>query len=588
MFRIRTINNDIYPRDKAAIDQVKQILISHFPAVEPEKFDLIPEQLKNPLKYKFSVRIFVVENYSGLVKGFAMLYYAPDINFCFLDYIATSKEVMAGGIGSALYQKVREEAQELEALGLFFECLPDRPEFCADKETINDNKKRLKFYERFGARPIINTLYELPVKKSDTCPPHLVFDDLDRTEKIQGKELRRIIAAILERKYPDYCPPEYRKKVLDSIQEGPVERRPYIYLKSEPLAKTSEPIPHRRKIFLVVNDKHSIHHVRERGYVESPVRIESIRKEISKTGLFEEIKPQVFSEDHIRKVHSAGLVNYLIKVCENLRNGQSVYPYVFPIRNATKPPKDRSVAAGYYCIDTFTPINKNAFLAAKRAVDCVLTASQKLLQDHPLSYALVRPPGHHAEKKAFGGFCYFNNVAIAAHFLSEYGKVAILDIDYHHGNGQQDVFYHRNDVLTISIHGHPSFAYPYFTGFEDEKGVGDGIGFNANYPMPETCTTQVYQGTLAKALRKIKHYNPRFLLVSLGLDIAKGDPTGTWSVTAKDFYKNGLMIGEMKIPTLVVQEGGYKNLSLGVNARHFFKGLWDGRFSNQTANNHKK
>jgi acetoin utilization deacetylase AcuC-like enzyme len=228
-------------------------------------------------------------------------------------------------------------------------------------------------------------------------------------------------------------------------------------------------------------------------------------------------------------------VNYLKKVCEDLKPGQSVYPYVFPIRNATKPPKDRSVAAGYYCIDTFTPINKNAYLAAKRAVDCVLTASQKLLEEHPLSYALVRPPGHHSEKKVFGGFCYFNNVAVAANFLSEFGKVAILDIDYHHGNGQQDIFYHRNDVLTISIHGHPSFAYPYFTGFEDEKGIGDGAGFNVNYPLPETCTTRIYQDTLIKALKKIKTFNPRFLLVSLGFDIGKGDPTGTWSFNSTGF-----------------------------------------------------
>lgn len=588
MFRIRTITNDLYLRDKAAIEQVKQILVSHFPAVDTKKFDLIPDQLKNPLKYKFSVRVFVLENFGGFVKGFATLYYAPDINFCFLDYIATSKDVMAGGVGSALYERVREESKELGALGLFFECLPDHPALCQDAELINENKKRLKFYEKFGARPIINTLYELPVNESDTCPPLLVFDDLDRTEPLVGKTLKKIVAAILERKYPDYCPARYRQKVLNSIKDGPVDRRPFLYRKSDPAIINGADVPLRRKIYLVVNDKHSIHHVRERGYVESPVRIESIRKEINKTGLFEEIKPLLFSEDHIRKVHSPGLVNYLKKVCEDLKPGQSVYPYVFPIRNAAKPPKDRSVAAGYYCIDTFTPINKNAYLAAKRAVDCVITASQKLLEEHPLSYALVRPPGHHSEKKVFGGFCYFNNIAVAANFLSEFGKVAILDIDYHHGNGQQDIFYHRSDVFTISIHGHPSFAYPYFTGFDDEKGNGDGTGFNLNYPLPEICTTVVYQETLLKALKKIKAFRPRFLLVSLGFDIGKGDPTGTWNFTASDFYRNGQMIGQLKFPTLVVQEGGYKNVSLGINARHFFKGLWDGRFSNNTSVNHKK
>jgi GNAT superfamily N-acetyltransferase len=232
MFRIRTITNDLYPRDKSAIEQVKHILISHFPAVDPEKFDLIPEQLKNPLKYKFSVRIFILENFSGIVKGFATLYYAPDINFCYLDYIATNKNLMAGGVGSALYEKVREESKELRAQGLFFECLPDFPELCRDAGIINENKQRLRFYEKFGARPIINTLYELPVNESDTCPPLLVYDDLDNEVPITGKSLRNIVAAILERKYPDYCPVAYRNKVLNSIQDGPVERRPLIYRKN--------------------------------------------------------------------------------------------------------------------------------------------------------------------------------------------------------------------------------------------------------------------------------------------------------------------------------------------------------------------
>jgi acetoin utilization deacetylase AcuC-like enzyme len=120
-----------------------------------------------------------------------------------------------------------------------------------------------------------------------------------------------------------------------------------------------------------------------------------------------------------------------------------------------------------------------------------------LLEGKKLAYALIRPPGHHAEKKSFGGFCYFNSAAIAANYLSKYGKVALLDIDYHHGNGQQDIFYKRNDVLTISIHGHPSFAYPYFSGFADEHGEHDGYGFNVNYPLPEKVNGPVYRTHLA-------------------------------------------------------------------------------------------
>ena len=160
-------------------------------------------------------------------------------------------------------------------------------------------------------------------------------------------------------------------------------------------------------------------------------------------------------------------------------------------------------------------------------------------------YALVRPPGHHAERKVFGGFCYFNSNAIAANYLSKFGKVAILDIDYHHGNGQQDIFYKRNDVLTISIHGNPSFAYPYFSGFKDEKGEGEGLGFNINYPLKEKLNGAEYLEVLGLALKKIVKFKPSFLVVALGLDVAKGDPTGTWALGSKDFFENGKIIGSL-------------------------------------------
>ena len=248
---------------------------------------------------------------------------------------------------------------------------------------------------------------------------------------------------------------------------------------------------------------------------------------------------------------------------------------MFPVRNNTRAPADDSVLAGYYCIDTFTPINRNAFLAAKRAVDCCLTGATGLLKGSGAVYALVRPPGHHAEKKVFGGFCYFNSAGIAANFLSRYGNVAMLDVDYHHGNGQQDIFYDRKDVLTVSIHGHPSFAYPYFCGFSEEKGEGEGFGFNVNYPMKEQLTGDEYFKVLEQALTRIKRFRPSYLILLLGLDTAKGDPTGTWSLSSRDFYRNGNLIGGLKIPTLVVQEGGYRNRVLGTNARHFFQGLYD-------------
>jgi acetoin utilization deacetylase AcuC-like enzyme len=233
-----------------------------------------------------------------------------------------------------------------------------------------------------------------------------------------------------------------------------------------------------------------------------------------------------------------------------------------------------AVRAGYYCIDTFTPLNANAFRAAKGAVDCALTGAQKIREGSWLAYALVRPPGHHAERKSFGGFCYFNSAAIAAHFLSQHGSVAILDIDYHHGNGQQDIFFSRSDVLTVSIHGHPSFAYPYFSGFVEETGEGEGEGYNVNYPLQEQIDGEKYLKTLAGAVKRIREYDPRFLVVALGLDSAKGDPTGSWSLIAKDFEAVGRVIGGVRRPTLVIQEGGYRIRDVGKNARHFFRGLW--------------
>ncbi len=569
MFRIRPIHDDIHPHNRVALREAEAILSVQFPGLSENQVLGVRAELLNPFAKRFKTILYVAENARGRVQGCAVLMHDPIADFCFLDYIASASGLTSRGIGGALYQRVREEATALDALGLFFECAPDEEGSTSSADLLRQNRARLRFYEQYGARPIAATDYERPLRPGGLDMPHLVYDDLDEGRPLRRQTARRVIRAILERKYADLCPPEYVEAVVKSVRDDPVTIRAprYVAKTHTPVRSTSPPIA------LVVNERHQIHRVRDRGYVEAPVRIQVILRDLEPTDYFTRVAAKDYGERYITAVHDAAFVRYLGKVCVGIANDKSIYPYVFPIRNAARPPKDLALQAGYYCIDTFTPLNESAYLAAREAVDCALTAADQIVRGAPFAYALVRPPGHHAERRAFGGFCYFNNTAIAAHRLSALGRVAILDVDYHHGNGQQDIFYKRRDVLTVSIHGHPSFAYPYFSGHETECGEDDGAGFNLNLPLPQQRSGAQYREALKKALKRIADFNPDFLVVALGLDTARGDPTGSWSLNAEDFEHNGRMIAELARPTLVVQEGGYRTRTLGVNARRFFGGL---------------
>ncbi len=575
MFQIRRIHDDVLPVNQSALREVRKIFDSQFPTAPTSDIEHLAERLRNPFKKRFRTILYVAQDARHKVNGFAIVLHEPVIGFCYLDFIAAGKSSPGRGIGAALYEYVRDEALALRAKGIFFECLPDDADRCEDSKIRKENAARFRFYEQYGARPILGTAYETPVPGGDSdCLPHLCWDDLDTGKPLRVKLAREVARAVLERKYSDLCPPEYVEMVVKSFRDDPVRIRDFRYLQGEPEHKPAT--PRMETIAMTVNDKHDIHHIRERGYVEAPVRIKAILAELDGSGLVEKIPVEEYPRKHLVEVHDSSLVDYLETACANAPEGKSVYPYVFPIRNVTRPPKELSVLAGYYCIDTFTPINRNAFPAAKRAVDCVLTAADEVLRGRRIAYALVRPPGHHAERKSFGGFCYFCNAGIGAHYLSKFGTVAIVDVDYHHGNGMQDLFYDRSDVFTVSIHGDPSFAYPYFTGFPDERGEGSGEGFNLNIALPEKQNGEEYRRALTTAIQAVREYDPAFLVIALGLDPAKGDPTGTWSLGPKDFEANGRMLGELQLPTLVVQEGGYRTRTLGKNCRKFLKGLQSG------------
>ena len=575
MFVIRRIYDDLLSVNQRALAAVQQMLREQFQGIADEKIQRLPQRLTDHPSPKFRMVLLVAETARG-VKGFAILLYATDLRFCFLEFIAAARFETSQGIGGALYERVREECLLLGAKGLFYECLPDDPNEVPDRKAFQQNVARLSFYERYGARPIANTEYHKPARPGDIEQPYLVFDDLGTNRALRRDEARAIVRAILERVYPHMCSTAYIDAVARSIKDDPVQLRAYRYGSPGAVQPLPPRAPDDARILMVVNDKHDIHHVRERGYVQAPVRISTIRRELGRLDLFRYAEPKSFPDSHITEVHDSAFVSYLKRLCASLPTDQSVYPYVFPVRNATRPPRDLAIRAGYYCIDTFTPLNRNVWPAARRAVDCALTGASSLLTGTRLAYALVRPPGHHAEHSAFGGFCYLNSAAVAANYLSPHGRVAILDIDYHHGNGQQEIFYKRSDVLTVSLHGHPSFAYPYFTGFPSETGEDEGRRYNLNFALSEHLDGKEYARFLERALLRVSGFAPRFLVVCLGLDTAKADPTGTWSLRSADFERNGRLIGLMKLPTLVVQEGGYNTRNLGHHARHFFAGLWTG------------
>ena len=577
MLRIRKIRDTRTPANRAAVEEAQRIIRAQFPGLPPEDTDKLPEQLDDPFLYRFVSELLVLEDGQQRVRAVALMLYDPQMRFSYLEIISTAPGAKRGsGMGGALYDRVRQEAAAIGSTGLYFECLPDDPEISPDPAIRKQNAARLKFYERYGAFPIVGTQYQLPVRPGDTDMPFLVFDGLGHHPLPKAAQLRKVVRAILERKYAILCPPAYVERVVGSIRDGAFTLRAPRYVKGD--APPPDPLPTLRgKVPLIINDRHDIHNIaHDRGYVEAPVRIRAILRELDKTDFFKRIPARHFPDRFIREVHDVGLVEYMERACREAPEKKSVYPYVFPIRNPQRRPKERSVLAGYWCIDTFTPLNRNVWPAARQAVDCALTAAECVLDGAPLAYALVRPPGHHAERRTFGGFCYLCNSAIAANYLSRYGRVAILDIDYHHGNGQQDIFFERDDVLTVSIHGHPSFAYPYFSGFRDETGRAKGAGYNINLPLAETITPEQYRETLATALRRIGRFEPAFLVLSLGLDTARGDPTGTWSNLAADFRLIGRMIGESGYPTAVIQEGGYRVRTLGINAANFFSGLVEG------------
>ena len=304
---------------------------------------------------------------------------------------------------------------------------------------------------------------------------------------------------------------------------------------------------------------------------EGPDRLIAVLDHLTKEGFPAAISPKDFGIDVITAVHDADYVRFMKEAWESwLGTGRTgdLLPLVWPgaAMRRDVSPETIDGQIGLYCFDIGTPITKETYRVAYGAAQCAAAAADIIAQgmaSHAVS--LTRPPGHHAMPAAYGGYCFFNQAAIAAQLLRQkgYQKVAILDVDYHHGNGTQTIFYDRPDVMVINLHADPKEEYPYFLGHADEIGLAAGKGFNLNLPMPKGISWQSYRSNLRIAIEAVKNYAPDALVVSLGVDTGADDPLGYFSLTVDNFNEMGGMIAALQRPLVTVLEGGYDRTNIG-------------------------
>lgn len=306
---------------------------------------------------------------------------------------------------------------------------------------------------------------------------------------------------------------------------------------------------------------------------ERPERAEVLLRALTAAG-HEIARPSRHGLSPVEAVHDAGYLDFLRSGYAAWRAlpgaSAEVVPNIHPGRNMAHATPHPVARAGWYQADTACPIGEGTWEGALAAVDCALSSTDAVLAGARVAYGLCRPPGHHAFADQAGGFCFLNNIAIAADVAARArGRVAVLDVDVHHGNGTQGIFWRRPDVLFVSLHADPSAYYPFFAGYADETGEGAGAGATFNLPLPHGSGDDAYLAALARALGRIRAYGPAVLLVSLGLDASADDPLGALKITTEGFRRIADGIASLALPTVLIQEGGYLSSSLGANAAAF-------------------
>ena len=331
-----------------------------------------------------------------------------------------------------------------------------------------------------------------------------------------------------------------------------------------------------KTIYNAVHALHRAEHEFFRGEkvpaFEKPERADWVLAAVYKAALGEVIAPTPHDDTAILTVHSAPFVNFLRGAhVEYLALGGTgdAFPATWPIRGMRSDiePKNFAARMGLYSFDAGSPLTAGTWAATRAGADCALTAVDLMNAGEQSAFVLTRPPGHHAGRDFFGGYCFLNHAAIAAQALRDSGcaRVAILDIDYHHGNGTQAIFYARNDVFFASIHGDPMTEYPFYLGHADETGSGAGAGFNLNLPLPAGSSVATWFAALDQAIKRIDAFKPDALVVSLGVDTFEGDPISHFKLKTSDYPPIGAQIARLKLPTLFAMEGGYAVAEIGDN-----------------------
>jgi acetoin utilization deacetylase AcuC-like enzyme len=316
---------------------------------------------------------------------------------------------------------------------------------------------------------------------------------------------------------------------------------------------------------------------------EIPQRVDHVLRELRARGLGTIQPPPAFDLAAVTRVHSQRYVGFLAHawdewVALDPANAQrDAIPSYWPIRTfrADVLPASFPARMGLFSYDAGSPLTSGTWAAAKEGAGCALAAANSLLAGERCAFALTRPPGHHAGMDFFGGYCFLNNAAIAAQALRDAGmdRVAVLDIDYHHGNGTQAIFYGRGDVFFASVHGDPHTEYPYYLGYADERGERLGLGCNLNLPLPKGSDFVAWRAALATALRAIAAFGAQALVVSLGVDTFEGDPISGFRLQSDDYLRVGEDIAAAGLPTAFVFEGGYAVDEVGVNAVNVLEGF---------------